>query len=125
MIVTLVSPPLTTSNPRRRPSRFSSAEFGAIFRQGMLTNVLNPKVALFFLAFMPQFIDADGQQTFFAFIALGLCFIVTGTTCCLIVVRCASVVSARMRRNARVSDVLNRAAGAVFIGLGLRLATTK
>jgi len=107
------------------PSPFSSADFGAIVRQGMLTNILNPKVALFFLAFMPQFIDADGRHTFFAFIALGLCFVVTGTTWCLVVVWCASTMGDRLRSSARVADVLNRAAGAVFIALGVRLAATK
>jgi threonine/homoserine/homoserine lactone efflux protein len=64
------------------PAGFSSSGFLAIYRQGLLTNVLNPKVALFFLAFMPQFIAADSPSKFAAFITLGLCFITTGTLWC-------------------------------------------
>ena len=51
----------------------------AVFRQGFLTNVLNPKVALFFLALLPQFIDADAPDKTLAFLFLGLWSIVQGT----------------------------------------------
>ena len=53
-----------------------------VFWQGTATNVLNPKVALFFLAFLPQFVDADAPHKPAAFLSLGLIFVFTGTLWC-------------------------------------------
>lgn len=106
-------------------TRFESAGFAAVYRQGLLTNVLNPKVALFFLAFMPQFIGTQGPgaNAFGAFLLLGLTFVTTGTLWCLGLAWMAAEIGARLRTNARLGTVLNRAAGALFVGLGLKLAT--
>ena len=54
------------------------AGLAALFRQGVLTNVLNPKIALFFLALLPQFIDADAPHKTLAFLFLGAWFVVQG-----------------------------------------------
>jgi threonine/homoserine/homoserine lactone efflux protein len=107
------------------PGGFESANFAAIYRQGLLTNVLNPKVALFFLAFMPQFIGIDSPNKFLAFVTLGLCFVTTGTIWCFCLAWFASMLSDRLRGSTTFADVLNRTAGAVFIFLGVRLAATK
>ena len=107
------------------PAAFSSSGFWPVYRQGLLTNVLNPKVALFFLAFMPQFIAADSPSKFAAFITLGLSFIITGTLWCLCLAWFSSQLGDRLRASTRVSEVLNRTAGALFVFLGARLATTK
>ena len=107
------------------PKGFSSSGFGAIYRQGLLTNVLNPKVALFFLAFMPQFIAADSPSKFAAFVVLGLCFTITGTLWCLCLAWFSSLLGDRLRGGTIFGEILNRAAGALFVFLGIRLATTK
>lgn len=107
------------------PVAFSSASFWAAYRQGLLTNVLNLKVALFFLALMPQFIAEDSPAKFAAFITLGLCFIVTGTLWCLCLAWFSSLLGDRLRTSPALAGVLNRAAGALFVVLGVRLAATK
>jgi RhtB (resistance to homoserine/threonine) family protein len=107
------------------PSNFRRRTMVAAFRQGVLTNILNPKVALFFLAFLPQFIDPVSNMKIAAFITLGLTFVTTGTIWCLVLAWFASTFSAGLRNNANVSQWLNRTAGAIFVFLGLRLATAK
>ena len=97
----------------------------AIYRAGLLTNVLNPKVALFFLAFLPQFVAADASSRVAAFLFLGAVFIVNGTLWCLVLVLAASALSGRLRRNASGARRLRQATGAVFVGLGARLALSK
>jgi RhtB (resistance to homoserine/threonine) family protein len=107
------------------PSTFRRRTTIAAFRQGILTNILNPKVALFFLAFLPQFIDPASNKKVPAFILLGLTFVATGTIWCLVLAWFASVFSERLRKNETLSQWLNRTAGAFFVFLGLRLATRR
>ena len=107
------------------PAEFDSAGFAAAFRQGLVTNVLNPKVALFFLAFMPQFIAEDSPTKFAAFLTLGSCFVVTGTLWCLALAWIGSRVGERLRGRPGLATGLNRAAGALFVLLGLRLAVSR
>ena len=107
------------------PSNFRRRTSTAAFRQGVVTNVLNPKVVLFFLAFLPQFIDPASNAKVLAFVTLGLTFVTTGTIWCLILAWSASAFSERLRANETIGQWLNRAAGALFVFLGLRLATTK
>jgi len=107
------------------PSNFRRQTIAAAFRQGVLTNILNPKVALFFLAFLPQFIDPASNTKVWAFLALGFAFVTTGTIWCLVLAWFASTFSERLRANETVAQWLNRTAGALFIFLGARLATAK
>ena len=101
--------------------RVSDAPVGAIFRQGVITNVLNPKVALFFLAFLPQFVDPRRGPVAVQIAALGLLFNVSGTLVNIAVALLVSRAGQWTRRRAGTT-VLERASGALFIGLGLRLA---
>jgi RhtB (resistance to homoserine/threonine) family protein len=107
------------------PSNFRRWTTVAAFRQGVLTNILNPKVALFFLAFLPQFIDPASNTKIAAFVTLGLTFVTTGTIWCLVLAWFASALSERLRKNETISQWLNRTAGVLFVFLGLRLATAK
>ena len=93
-----------------------------VFWQGALTNALNPKVALFFLAFLPQFVDAEAPGKAAAFIVLGLIFIGTGTLWGLGVAAFAAKAAGRIRQSGRALLWLNRALGAMFVGLGVRVA---
>jgi threonine/homoserine/homoserine lactone efflux protein len=104
------------------PAHFKRGGASAAFRQGIITNILNPKVALFFLAFLPQFIDATAPSKTVAFLVLGLTFVTTGTLWCLVLALFSSVFSARLRENRTFAAWLNRAVGSLFIFLGLRLA---
>jgi len=109
----------------RLPSSFRRSSTSAAFQQGILTNVLNPKVALFFLAFLPQFIDPSAPTKVVAFLALGLTFVTTGTIWCLILAWSAAHFSQRLRANRAIAQWLNRTVGAIFVFLGIRLATSK
>jgi RhtB (resistance to homoserine/threonine) family protein len=107
------------------PAHFKRTDAAAAFRQGILTNMLNPKVALFFLAFLPQFIDAATPSKTIAFLVLGLTFVITGAIWCLMLAWFSSAFSARLRESPTVATLLNRIVGSLFIFLGLRLATTR
>jgi threonine/homoserine/homoserine lactone efflux protein len=97
----------------------------SIYRRGILTNVLNPKVALFFMAFLPQFIERDSGTKVIAFLILGMTFIFNGTVLCMLVVWFSSAFSRRLRRRPSTGSWLKRATGALFVGLGLRIAFEK
>jgi threonine/homoserine/homoserine lactone efflux protein len=94
-----------------------------VFSQGALTNVLNPKVALFFIAFLPQFVAADSPNKPAAFALLGLIFIFNGTLWCLGVAAFAAWAARRVRRSAQSLLWINRALGGLFVYLGARIAT--
>ena len=95
------------------------------FRQGMLTNILNPKVALFFLALMSQFIEPDSPTKLGAFLVLGITFLTTGTVWCLVLALGASRVRSFFASRPRALQGLSQVSGALFIFLGLRLAASK
>ncbi|MEJ6001404.1 LysE family translocator [Paucibacter soli] len=93
-----------------------------IFAQGFWTNLLNPKVALFFLAFVPQFIDPAAEHKALAFIVLGAIFDFNGMLWCHFLAWSTAMASRRVRLAGRSAAWLNRAIGAMFVGFGLRLA---
>jgi threonine/homoserine/homoserine lactone efflux protein len=105
--------------PLMTPSSNSS-----IFMQGFLTNALNPKVALFFLAFVPQFISAGSTQQTMAFLFLGLVFNLNGTLWNLCVAWITAKAGARLR-SSRFIAWMNRCIGTLFVFLGVKLALAK
>jgi threonine/homoserine/homoserine lactone efflux protein len=100
----------------------SPATLRVILLQGFLTDVLNVKVALFFLAFLPQFVAADSTQKPLAFLVLGLIFIFTGTLWCLGIAAFAARAASRIRQSAGAMAWVNRLLGGLFVYLGIRVA---
>lgn len=113
---------------RRRDPAAPAAEparSGNPFWQGALTNALNPKVALFFLAFLPQFIDAGAPGQAMALLVLGTLFNLGGTGVNLVIAWVASGVASGLSQRGgagRLGPWLQRLAGAMFVGLGVKLA---
>ena len=99
-----------------------SASLRRVFWQGFATNVLNPKVALFFLAFLPQFADPARGAFALQVLLLGLIFIFNGLWVCLLVARSAAAMADWARRRAGAMSWIQRGSGALLVGLGLHLA---
>ena len=108
------STPLASGN---RP-----AAMRGIFFQGFLTNVLNPKVALFFLAFLPQFVLPDAPSKPLAFLILGAIFDLNGTLWNLIVAWSTARISGRFAASDTFKKWFNRCVGGIFVFVGIRLA---
>ncbi|MFD1712546.1 LysE family translocator [Ottowia sp. GY511] len=98
---------------------------GNIFRRGFLTNVLKPKVALFFLAFVPQFIAPGTAQPGWVFLALGLLFTFNGLLVCVAWALAAAWAARRAGMLQRAMRWLDGAAGSLFIVFGVKLALTQ
>jgi threonine/homoserine/homoserine lactone efflux protein len=94
----------------------------AIFRQGMLVNALNPKTALFFLAFLPQFVDPGRGHVALQAIALGLIFVAIATVCDAVWAIGAGSLAGVLHASERARKLERWASGGILIGLGV-LAT--
>ncbi len=93
--------------------------------QGVATEVFNPKTALFFLSFIPQFVNRSGGHVFLQFVALGTISVVLNTTADLIVIALAGPLGARIRSSATFRRRQRTVTGAIMIGLGTYLATSE
>jgi threonine/homoserine/homoserine lactone efflux protein len=102
--------------------QLEEAKLGRIFRQGLVTNALNPKVALFFAAFLPQFVDPTRGSVALQFLLLGLIFNFNSAFVNMGYALLASRFGGWLRTRFHASRVLDRVAGGVFIALGVRLA---
>jgi threonine/homoserine/homoserine lactone efflux protein len=96
----------------------------AVFRQAFLTSLSNPKVAVFFLAFLPQFVSPQAGCPPVSILFLGGVLIGTGTIWSLFLVAVSASATNALRGRRRASVYLNRALGALLVGLGIRLAVT-
>ena len=94
-----------------------------IYRKGILVNILNPKVALFFIAFLPQFLDT--QTDTYSIILLGLTFVIGGTIYCIFVALFASSFSLKLRENKSIKSYFDKISGLVYITLGLKVLLAK
>ena len=98
------------------------ASIRSIFIQGFLTNLLNPKVALFFLAFLPQFVASDASSKPLAFLFLGAIFDFNGTLWNLFVAWSTARLSSRLAPSVVFKRWFNRCVGSLFVFIGIRLA---
>jgi threonine/homoserine/homoserine lactone efflux protein len=105
---------LSTIQPQRNP-----------LWQGVATEVLNPKTALFFLSFIPQFVSHTGGHIFLQFVTLGTISVVLNTTADLIVIAMAGPLGVRIRSSAVFRRRQRTVTGAIMIGLGTYLATSE
>jgi len=96
--------------------------FAPAFRQGLLTNVLNPKVALFYLAFLPQFIQMQAPRAQLGLLLLGLSFVGTGMAWSLVLATMGGRIHRLLQRKPQVERWMDRVCGTVLLGFGLRLA---
>ena len=94
----------------------------AVFRQGAITNILNPKVALFFLAFLPQFVDPARGSVALQIVVLGCLFNTSGTIVNIAVAYLAASAGRWLGARGHVERIFRWLTASVFIGLGLRLA---
>ncbi len=94
------------------------------FKQGVLIDILNPKVAIFFMAFLPQFLREDAGSVSVQLFYLGLIVIVVAIIVEVLYVLATDKISAKLRSSKRFSIWLDRTVGVVFAGLGIKLATS-
>ncbi|MCW3091992.1 MAG: LysE family translocator [Ferruginibacter sp.] len=118
----IVSPSHTTKNTAQSES---SSYFKNVYRDAVFTNVLNPKVAMFFIAFLPQFIDPAYRHDVLPFLTLGLTFTITGTIWCTMLAVFSSAISSALRKNEKFSSVLNKTCGFILVALGIKVAMTR
>ncbi|QSX32235.1 LysE family translocator [Shewanella avicenniae] len=112
----------TVSNAEENALTPRHESYRQLFAQGFLSNALNPKVALFFLAFVPQFIDHDAPNKAVAFLILGAVFYINSMIYCHILIALTAVARHKLKGNAKISAVLNKVLGTLFISLGIKLA---
>jgi threonine/homoserine/homoserine lactone efflux protein len=103
----------------------SSVSFRRVFWQGVLSNVLNPKIAIFFLAFLPQFVDKGSSDVTLQMVILGLTFALFGLCFMLAVGYSSGTIGSWLTHRPHYAQLLQRFAGGILIALGVRLALTE
>lgn len=96
-----------------------------VYRQGVVSNILNPKVGVFFIAFLPQFVDAGSGWGPLPFLLLGGLFVTGGTVWCALLALGAASATSTLRRSPRLLGSVERLSGCVYIALGLNLLRSR
>lgn len=96
---------------------------GQLYRRGIIMNLTNPKVSIFFLAFLPQFADPARGAMMLQFIVLGALFIIATILVFGTIALLAGALGEWMQKSPRVQSVMNKVAALVLLGLALKIAT--
>ena len=113
------------SAARMHTERRGEARLFALYGRGIIMNLTNPKVSIFFLAFLPQFADPSRGSVSLQILLLGGVFILATIVVFGSIAFLAGTLGQWLHRSDRVQGIMNKVAGAVFLGLALKLATTK
>lgn len=95
------------------------------YQRGIIMNITNPKVSIFFLAFLPQFTTPDAGPIAAQIIIFGLVFLLSALLIFSLIALLAALIGGWLTRSERAQKYLNRIAGLVFVGLALKLATSQ
>lgn len=99
--------------------------YSALYKKGILMNILNPKVSLFFLAFLPQFVTPSAGQVPLQMIILGILFMLQAIVVFTVISFLAGMIANKLLKNPKVATYINWSKIVLFTGLGLRLALTE
>ncbi|MBM9511229.1 LysE family translocator [Desulfogranum marinum] len=108
-----------------RNSQNGHIKYGKLYRRGIIMNITNPKVSIFFLAFLPQFADPQRGAITIQMLFLGGLFIIATIVIFGAIALLAGTLGRWLKQSSRIQLILNRVAGTVFLGLALKLATTE
>jgi len=108
---------ITETNEEQKKNSAKSS-----FASGFVTNILNPKVALFFIAFFPQFISPTEIENPVPFIIMGVIYAVMTTVWYLVLTSFAGLFSTKIKENEKIGVRLNKVSGAIFVLMGLQIA---
>ena len=103
----------------------AAADYGKLYRRGIIMNITNPKVSIFFLAFLPQFTDPERGSVTIQILLLGGIFITATIIVFGGIAVLAGFLGEWLNRSPRVQNVLNKLAGTIFLGLALKLVTAQ
>lgn len=117
----MMSSDADNSTTRPDPSTVPARRYGVLFRRGIIMNLTNPKVSLFFLAFLPQFTSPARGSVALQTLALGALFMLATLLVFGVIAFFAGMVGERLHRSPQIQNGMNRLAGVIFIGLAVVL----
>jgi threonine/homoserine/homoserine lactone efflux protein len=116
---------LRSDDSKLSMDKLPKATYRKMFMQGALSNITNPKVAIFFFSYLPQFVVTDGTKVAFQLFALGVTFAIVTFCIKAPVGYIAGTLSSYIKRRPSILSRIHKISGVIFIGLGLKLAFEK